>query len=152
MINISTRIDRSGFWYSVESSEPVQFQFLYIAFGSAGRQSSGEISGTSDSRKGWQFVEVGFPLLHMGITSLQAGFGDAVSGSTVSTRLNEPSRSAAMIALASTTLSGGLLLSGSGVSMPDLLKTRDSKIQVAANTPATCADLSDYENFFTATG
>lgn len=71
MVSISTRVDKGGFWYLVDATDDSKFTLSYIVIGTGGRQGSGEIEGLSSNFKDWQYVEVGFPVLHVGITDLQ---------------------------------------------------------------------------------
>src|SRR5215471_1439079 len=71
MISVSTRVDKRGFWYFVDTNAESKVIFSYIVIGTGGRQGSGEIEGISSSWNDWQYVEVGFPVLHVGITDLR---------------------------------------------------------------------------------
>ncbi len=81
MVSISTRVDRQGFWYLVDATDDSNFTLSYIVIGTGGRQGSGEIEGLPSNLNDWQYVEVGFPVLHVGITDLTINHhlsGDAV--------------------------------------------------------------------------
>ena len=70
MINITTKIDAKGFWYLLETEDKVSFSFQYFALGSQGNFCSGEVEGIITPSSGWQFCQVNFPILHIGITSM----------------------------------------------------------------------------------
>lgn len=67
MFNLKTRIDVNGFWYLIDSKTNTVFTFNYFVIGSQGRFSSGEITGHT-SKKGWQFQDIEFQVLHIGVT------------------------------------------------------------------------------------
>ena len=71
MLSISTRVDKGGFWYLVDAMDDCQFTLSYIVIGTGGRQGSGEIEGLSSKLKDWQYVEVNFPVLHVGVTDVR---------------------------------------------------------------------------------
>lgn len=71
MISISTRVDKGGFWYLVDAVDDSKVTLSYIVIGTGGRQGSGEIEGVSSNLKDWQYVEVGFPVLHVGVTDVR---------------------------------------------------------------------------------
>jgi hypothetical protein len=71
MISISTKVDKGGFWYFVDALEDSKVTLSYIVIGTGGRQGSGEIEGSSSKLKDWQYVEVGFPVLHVGVTDVR---------------------------------------------------------------------------------
>lgn len=71
MISISTKVDKGGFWYLVDAIEDSKVTLSYIIIGTGGRQGSGEIEALSSNLKDWQYVEVGFPVLHVGVTDVR---------------------------------------------------------------------------------
>lgn len=71
MISISTRVDKRGFWYFVDARDDSKLTLSYIVIGTGGRQGSGEIERTCSNGEDWQYVEVGFPVLHVGITDFR---------------------------------------------------------------------------------
>jgi hypothetical protein len=136
---VSTRVDANGFWYLIDFRDHESFSFGYIAVGSAGRFVSGEVSGSLLEKSGWQRVDLGFPVLHVGVTDIEIGTApssESPAGQDVPKK-SDTQRRSALIALASTTLTGGLLVSRSGVALPDLLSVRDGRISSTVNVHGT---------------
>ena len=71
MVSVSTRVDRGGFWYLIDAAGESQFTLSYIVIGTGGRQGSGEIEGVASELSDWRYIEVAFPVLHVGITDLR---------------------------------------------------------------------------------
>ena len=71
MVSVSTRVDRGGFWYLVDAAGDSQFTLSYIVIGTGGRQGTGEIQGVASDSTDWRYVEIAFPVLHVGITDLR---------------------------------------------------------------------------------
>jgi hypothetical protein len=134
MVGVSTRVDGNGFWYMVDCDENQQFLLSYVVIGSGGRISSGEVRGGTATEGGWRHVEVGFPVLHVGVTQFELGKEIAKAEPRPSPAKEESyRRKAALIALTSTTLSASSIFAHArSVSLPDLLSTRDGKIDVSA--------------------
>jgi hypothetical protein len=72
MFTIKTKLEANGFWYLILSDHPILFNFQYFAMGSQGRFSSGELKGAASNDSAWQFCKSDFPILHLGVTSLEA--------------------------------------------------------------------------------
>jgi hypothetical protein len=70
MLNITTKIDAEGFWYLLETNQEVSYSFYYFALGSQGKFCSGKIEGNTALSDGWQFCRSSFPIIHLGITSI----------------------------------------------------------------------------------
>lgn len=112
MISISTRVDKGGFWYLVDASEDSKITLSYIVIGTGGRQGSGEIEGLSSNLKDWQYVEVGFPVLHVGVTDVRITRhlpGDA-SGRKPSLRAEQLSRRKSIKTITAMLLAGWAMM------------------------------------------
>ena len=67
---IDTKPDHSGFWYNIRSSQKSKYSFEYFVIGNEGHQTSGEITGLTDSGGGWQYYKIGFDTLKIGISNI----------------------------------------------------------------------------------
>jgi len=113
MLSLTTRVDKRGFWYLIEGEKDCSFSCSYIVIGTGGRQGSGELQATTGANGGrWEHVEIGFPVMHVGITDLQVLDGTPNSSLAQSSRppAEGLSRRQAIRTLASTLLTGGALM------------------------------------------
>jgi hypothetical protein len=71
MVSINCRPDRSGFSYKVSGPEGAKFWATYLAIGTGGHQTVGDLAGIASDADEWIFKPVHFPVMHAAIT----GFG-----------------------------------------------------------------------------
>jgi hypothetical protein len=64
-----------GFWLDVEASRQVKYRIRYFALGKAAYQRQGEVSGTVGKQHYRRFVNLGFPVVVVGISDLQLSAG-----------------------------------------------------------------------------
>lgn len=112
MISLSTKADKNGFWYLIDIPEGCNFTLSYIVVGSGGRQSSGEITGSASDTRKWQFQNIGFPVLRVGVTDLHVDKQPLDRPVSPQARLQADSlpRRKAIRTFASTFLAGGAML------------------------------------------
>jgi len=58
----------------VKATQGAQYYLEYLVIGAGFRNSSGEISGHVNDSDDWEFVELGFPVLGVGVTHLDCSF------------------------------------------------------------------------------
>ena len=140
MISFSTKADKNGFWYLVNAPEGSTYALSYIVIGSGGRLSSGEITGLASNTGVWQFQNIGFPVLRVGLTDLHV----EESAPTVSEVPKAPkqieslSRRKAIKSFASAFLAGSAMLlfpsgSAAGQTLPGEISALEEPYETGGN-------------------
>jgi hypothetical protein len=62
--------EQRGFWFEIAVSRTVKYKVRYFALGTAGHQRQGELQGTARVTHYRRFIELGFPIVVVGITDL----------------------------------------------------------------------------------
>jgi hypothetical protein len=68
-VAMNCRPERSGFWYRVLGPKGARFQLGFIALGTGGYQTSGDIDGVIDEADDWKYWPVHFNVMQAAVTS-----------------------------------------------------------------------------------
>jgi hypothetical protein len=79
MEKIRIKTDNLGFYYNVESLKPCKIKLRFFVTGIAGKFFSGEIQTRSTNENEWLYYHINFPVMQVGITSLEViGYIDSL--------------------------------------------------------------------------
>jgi hypothetical protein len=71
MEKIIFKTAKDGFYYKIHTMKPSNFIFRFFVIGVAGKFKSGEILSRTTENKDWIFNYIGFPVMHVGLTSFE---------------------------------------------------------------------------------
>jgi hypothetical protein len=92
MLAVNCRPSDTGFWYKVSAPSGSAYSANFIAIGTAGHQTAGELNGRVSTPGEWLHQPVHFPVMHAAVTSF------CVERASVSNEEAAPALSAGSVA------------------------------------------------------
>jgi len=71
VLAVDFRPSDTGFWYKVSAPPGSAYSAQFIAIGTAGHQTAGELTGRVGTQAEWLHQLVHFPVMHAAVTSLR---------------------------------------------------------------------------------
>ena len=94
MKNLQIKICHGGFQYRIEDGYDASFTFRYFVLGTGGKFQSGEISSSIAQARTWIKISTDFPVMHVGITSIEFDLPRAEAAAAPAKRSHSPKRPA----------------------------------------------------------